>query len=68
LNSNETIRNAASARAAELNNVYRQIMTIFGGKFQNFDFQYYDFPAQQLIDDWTAKGGDPADLIEPVGS
>jgi len=64
LNQNETIRNAGSARAAELNQVYKQIVANM--TFKNFDMFYMDFPFEDVIKVWVAAGGTVQDLIEPI--
>jgi len=65
LNSNETTRNLTSERAANLSQVYRDILAS-GKTYKNFDWTYYDFPATTIINNWKAQGKDPALLIEPV--
>jgi len=64
MNSNATIRDAGSARAAELSAVYPQI--IANHTYKNFDMTYYDYPIAEVIAEWEKKGGHPWDLIEPV--
>jgi acyloxyacyl hydrolase len=67
LNSNETIRNAGSARAAELNGVYQDIIGKHNNStFKNFDMVYFPFPLPQVIAKWVAAGGHVQDLIEPI--
>jgi acyloxyacyl hydrolase len=68
LNSNETIRNAGSARAAQLNDVYAQIVAKFNSRkyFKNFDMAYLPFPLPQVVKKWVRAGGKVADLIEPI--
>jgi acyloxyacyl hydrolase len=65
LNSNETIRNAGSARAAELSAVYPQIIANYSDKY-SFQMAYFDFPFAQIIAQWVADGGEAWELIEPV--
>eukprot|EP00163_Fabomonas_tropica_P027048 TRINITY_DN5119_c0_g2_i2.p1 TRINITY_DN5119_c0_g2~~TRINITY_DN5119_c0_g2_i2.p1 ORF type:complete len:437 (-),score=122.48 TRINITY_DN5119_c0_g2_i2:169-1479(-) len=65
LNSNETVRNATSTRAAELSQVYQQILAE-NTTFANFDMVYYDFPFGDIITKWKAQGGEAWELIEPV--
>jgi acyloxyacyl hydrolase len=55
MNDNETIRNAATARAIELSNMYPQI--IANNTFKNFDMQYYPWPWQQVLQLWLSMGG-----------
>lgn len=64
MNDNETIRDAGSARAAELNQVYGEI--IANNTFKNFDMVYYDFPFPQINEVWLSRGGQTWQLIEPV--
>eukprot|EP01113_Clastostelium_recurvatum_P016099 TRINITY_DN19144_c0_g1_i1.p1 TRINITY_DN19144_c0_g1~~TRINITY_DN19144_c0_g1_i1.p1 ORF type:complete len:554 (+),score=143.51 TRINITY_DN19144_c0_g1_i1:31-1662(+) len=64
LNSNETIRDAASLRAAQLSAVYPEIIGNY--TFQNFDMIYYPFQIDIIFDEWIAQGGHPWDLIEPI--
>jgi len=64
LNQNETVRNAGSARAAELNQVYQQIVN--NTTFKNFDMIYMDFPFEEVMKAWVKAGGNIQDLIEPI--
>eukprot|EP01112_Ceratiomyxa_fruticulosa_P001674 TRINITY_DN11841_c0_g1_i1.p1 TRINITY_DN11841_c0_g1~~TRINITY_DN11841_c0_g1_i1.p1 ORF type:complete len:571 (-),score=147.90 TRINITY_DN11841_c0_g1_i1:136-1848(-) len=64
MNSNETLRNAASDRAAELSAIYPEIIGNY--TFNNFDMYYLPFPLTQIMDEWIAKGGQAWQLIEPV--
>eukprot|EP01112_Ceratiomyxa_fruticulosa_P000581 TRINITY_DN10522_c1_g1_i1.p1 TRINITY_DN10522_c1_g1~~TRINITY_DN10522_c1_g1_i1.p1 ORF type:complete len:544 (-),score=98.46 TRINITY_DN10522_c1_g1_i1:56-1687(-) len=64
LNSNETIRNIGSARAAELSGVFDTIIGNY--TFNNFDMGYIGFPLQQIIQQWNQQGGNTIALIEPV--
>ncbi len=57
---------SGSARAAELNAVYVDIVKNYSGTFKNFDIAYMDFPLPTVIKIWTSKGGKVADLIEPI--
>jgi len=34
--------------------------------YKNFDMAYYDFPIEEVIKIWQAKGGETWQLIEPV--
>lgn len=65
LNSNETTRNNTSAQAAALNQVYAQIKSS-GQTWKNFEWDWFEFPAPEIIANYTAAGGNAADLIEPV--
>ena len=48
LNSDETIRNAASEHAMMLNGVYKDLVKS-GIKFKNFDFDFYEIPIDEFI-------------------
>ncbi len=47
-----------------LNHLSFQIVENYS--FKNFDMVYYPFPLQEIVDDWTKKGNNVMDLIEPV--
>jgi len=64
LNTNATVREITTQKAMELNQVHKDILSTYQAK--NFDFIYLDFPAQEIWDEWVAKGNDPYELIEPV--
>ncbi|EFA78313.1 acyloxyacyl hydrolase [Heterostelium album PN500] len=64
MNPNETIRDATSARAAELSAMYNVIISNY--TFTHFDMQYYDFPFPAINAEWIAQGGQTWQLIEPV--
>ena len=64
LNTNATVRDTTTEWAMTLNNVYKDILTTYTAK--NFDVAYYDFPAQEIWDNWIAEGNDPYGLIEPA--
>jgi len=66
MNSNEDIRNAGSARAAELSAIYPKIIAQY--TFRNFDMAYYDFPTLfgKAIKMWEKQGGQTWQLIEPI--
>jgi len=64
MNENETLRNAASDRAAQLSAVYSQIIANY--TFKNFDMIYYPFALPEIIKQWTAMGGQTWQLIEPI--
>jgi len=66
MNNNGTVRNAGSARAAELSNIYPQI--IANHTFNNFDMFYVDFPEAFLAINgrWESLGGETWQLIEPA--
>lgn len=64
LNPNATIRNAASTRAAQLSDVLLQISK--NSTFKHFDTAYTPFPLAQIAQQWEQRGGQAADLIEPI--
>jgi len=64
LNNNDTVREITTQHAFKLNQVYRDLVGTY--KAKNFDWTYYDFPAQQIWDAWVAEGNDPYLLIEPT--
>lgn len=64
MNSNSTIRDASTAQAEEYNVVYNEI--IANNTYQNFDLHYFYPDYAAIIANWTASGGDPHVLIEPV--
>lgn len=65
MNSNQTIRDASTARAMEYNEAYQEIIAT--QQFQNFDLHYFYPDYAQVIANWTAAGNSALDLIEPVG-
>jgi len=65
MNSNQTYRNLTYTRVVELNQVYQNIIKS-GQTWKNFDFDFYEFPTEQIIGTWIAEGKDPYVLIEPV--
>lgn len=66
LNKNETLRNATSAWATSLNNVYEEIMSETGGKFENFTATYFLPDWNALISNYETEYKRPgSDLIEP---
>lgn len=66
LNSNSTVRDQTTAWAQTLNAQYEVIMAETKGKFKNFDAIYYDIPAKEIMDKWSAEGHARKDLIEAV--
>jgi len=64
MNSNQTIRDASTARAMEYNEAYQEIIAT--QQFQNFDLHYFYPDYAQVIANWTAAGNSALDLIEPV--
>jgi len=64
MNSNETVRNIGSERAAELSAVYNMI--IANHTYEHFDMVYYDFPFAEIDKIWRRQGGETWQLIEPI--
>jgi len=64
MNSNETVRNIGSERAAELSAVYSEIISNYSSVYKNFDMVYYDFPFKAIIPIWVKQGGQVWELIE----
>lgn len=64
LNKNETWRNATTAHAEQLNQVYQQIVAT--RTYKNFDFEYRPIDWQRYITEWKQYGGLEEELIEPV--
>jgi len=64
MNANQTVRETGDAWALKLSAVYDQVISTH--KYPNFDMVYYDFPFEQIISIWEAKGGQAWQLIEPV--
>jgi len=64
LNSNSTIIEQTTQKAMELNQVYKEIFSNYTAK--NYDIIHYDFPAQEIFDEWMSQGGDPYNLISPT--
>jgi len=65
MNSNATVRDVGSERAAELNAVYDEIIGNYSSVYKNFDMSYYDFPFKEIIPIWVKQGGEVWQLIEP---
>jgi len=55
MNSNETYRDGASERAAELNQVYLEIIDEYN--FTRFDMAYFDYPIFDVIEYWEVRPG-----------
>jgi hypothetical protein len=66
LNSNETMRNITSERAANLTSVYDAIIAVNGSAYKNFDLYRLQVDWPELLANYTAHGGDPINVIEPV--
>lgn len=66
LNSNATVRNLTTDHANLLNAQYVAIVNETRGMWKNFDVQYYDLPATEIINSWASHGYDKSLLIEPV--
>jgi len=66
LNTNETVRNATSFRAAELSETISRIVTQSKGKYKNLELAYKEFPLPEALE-YAKKQGIPlAKLIEPM--
>jgi acyloxyacyl hydrolase len=63
--SNATTRAATDQQAADLNQVYLDIVAS-GVTYNNFDFVYQPFPDVPIMTQWIANGGQAWQLIEPV--
>lgn len=64
LNSNETIRNLTSERAAQLTTVLQTVAET--SRFENFDLYFFECPILEVLKEWVEKGGKVYELIEPV--
>lgn len=64
MNSNETIRNLTSERAAQLSAVLKNVAETM--KYENLEVYYFDCPLEEVIRDWKRKGHLVFQLIEPV--
>lgn len=64
MNTDAYWRNATTARAEELNQVYGDI--IKNHTYANFDMTYLDCPMEQVISLWESMGGQSWEIIEPV--
>jgi acyloxyacyl hydrolase len=67
LNTNATMRDAASARARQYNAQYADIMSnqTLLAEFSNFELAYYDFPIGEMLVRATKLGYEPIQLFEP---
>eukprot|EP01114_Cavostelium_apophysatum_P007754 TRINITY_DN19938_c0_g1_i2.p1 TRINITY_DN19938_c0_g1~~TRINITY_DN19938_c0_g1_i2.p1 ORF type:complete len:562 (-),score=85.30 TRINITY_DN19938_c0_g1_i2:69-1754(-) len=68
MNSNQTIRDATTARSVELSAVYNQLIAELNTTIKNFDMYYIDWVEAfgEVDAQWRAKGGQTWELIEPV--
>jgi len=64
LNANESIRNATSARAAELSQVMSRVVSESKGKYKNLELAYKEFPLQEAIEIMKKQGKPLTLLIE----
>eukprot|EP01114_Cavostelium_apophysatum_P017028 TRINITY_DN4967_c0_g1_i1.p1 TRINITY_DN4967_c0_g1~~TRINITY_DN4967_c0_g1_i1.p1 ORF type:complete len:585 (-),score=119.82 TRINITY_DN4967_c0_g1_i1:4-1758(-) len=64
MNSDAYWRNATTARAEELNQVYQELVA--NNTFKNFDVHYFDCPMKKVIEVWNGEGGQTYELIEPI--
>jgi acyloxyacyl hydrolase len=66
LTPNDTERAFTERYAEMLSGLVRNVTLTF--KFKNFDMAYVDFPLESMISRWSAMGGEPWQLLEPVNS
>jgi len=66
MNSNQTVRDIGTERAANLSKVYDKIIKKYSGVFKNFNMTYLDFPINQVDKMWHDMGGQFYQLIEPL--
>jgi acyloxyacyl hydrolase len=64
MNSDAAARDGTTARAVELNDVYRDIIATT--TFKNFDILYQDVPMEEIFARAESMGFTPQDCIEPV--
>jgi len=64
LSSNDTLRALTQQRANELSQAIQDATLTY--KPTNYDSDYLNFPFQEALDEWTAQGGEPWQLIEAV--
>ncbi|CAK8694911.1 unnamed protein product [Clavelina lepadiformis] len=64
MNSNETIRNLTSKRAAELSQEGKRIVET--QKYKSLDLIFMDYDVGDMISEWESKGGQAWQIIEPV--
>jgi len=65
MNSNATVRNTTNWIAQNLTDQYKEIIAD-GLTWTNFDYTFYEFPADQILTAYQQAGGNAASLIEPV--
>jgi acyloxyacyl hydrolase len=65
MNSNATVRNTTNWIAQNLTDQYKEIIAD-GLTWSNFDYTFYEFPADQILTAYQQAGGSAASLIEPV--
>jgi len=63
LNTDATARDKTTARAMQLNDVYKKIAST--RSYKKFQLHHYYADMQKHIDDWVAKGNAASDLVEP---
>lgn len=66
MTSNETVRSLTEKYAEMLSGLVENVTLTY--KFKNFDMVYIDFPLEAMISKWMALGGEPWQLIEPIGN
>mgnify|MGYP006415442841 CR=1 FL=1 len=62
LNTNETLRNLTSQRAAELSAVYQEVIDEYTG---HLNVKYMPFALPTVLQWWAEQGGESWELIEP---
>ncbi|XP_014667051.1 PREDICTED: acyloxyacyl hydrolase-like [Priapulus caudatus] len=66
MNTNETMRDLTSKRAAELTEAIKQLALEYTNTFINFDVHFLPCPMQEAIDIWVKQGREIWELIEPA--
>lgn len=66
MNTNETLRDLTTKRAMELSAALQEVAHTTAGAYKNFKVYYNDNPINKAINDWTAQGKQPWELLEPV--
>lgn len=66
MNTNETLRDFTSKRAAALSKVMSDVAKEYHTLFENFDINFVNCPMQEAINIWVEQGGEVWELIEPA--
>ena len=64
MNTNETWRNITQERADALGEAWKEAVS--KAKYKNFQVRYMKAPFDEVFDEWTKRGGEKWQLIEPV--